>query len=208
MFLRYPLAIIAAFATTFGIFFGMHLLVVETEGALQAPIQGGTIEMVRVKRETAPVEKKREMPQKPQTLDEPPPPQMEMSDPGAPGGAAVTVPIAAPTPQAAVKMRGGPNLGAAPVGNAAATPLVRVQPQCTRKMQLEGINGSALVRFDIGPTGQTLNVTLIDVEPNGYGIESNVVRAIERWKYRPKVVDGQGVVQKGLQVKISFTCSK
>lgn len=208
MFLRYPLAIIAAFATTFGIFFGMHLLVVETEGALQAPIQGGTIEMVRVKRETAPVEKKREMPQKPQTLDEPPPPQMEMSDPGAPGGAAVSMPIAAPTPQAAVKMRGGPNLGAAPVGNAAATPLVRVLPQCTRKMQLEGIEGWVEVRFDIGPTGQTTNASVIDAEPKGYGFESNVLRAIERWKYRPKIVDGQGVVQKGLQVKISFTCSK
>lgn len=202
MFLRYPIAIVAAFATTFGIFFGMHLLIAESEGALQTPIAGSTIEMVRVKRETTPIEKKREMPQKPQDLNEPPPPQMEMSNPNAPGATAVAMPIAAPTPQASVKMRSGPNLGSAPVGNAAATPLVRVLPQCTRKMQLEGIEGWVEIRFDIGPTGQTQNAAVIDAEPKGYGFESTVLRAIERWKYRPKIVDGQGVVQKGLQVKI------
>lgn len=207
MFFRYPIAILAAFSTTFVLFYGMHLLVAESDAAMQEPIAGGTIEMVRVKRETTPIEKKRELPQKPQTQDEPPPPQMEMSDPGAPG-ATVAVPIAAPTPQASVRMRGGPNLGAAPVGNAAATPLVRVLPQCTRKMQLEGIEGWVLVRFDIGPTGKTQNAIAVDAEPKGYGFENSVLRAIGRWKYRPKIVDGQGVVQKGLQVKIKCSLKK
>lgn len=206
MIFRYPLALTLAFGATFGIFFGMHLLVAETDGEMKKPIEGGRIEMVRVKRESRPVEKKREMPQKPETLDEPPPPQMQMSNPGGPGDA-LSVPISAPSPKAAVKLRGGPNLGAAPVGNAAATPLVRVSPQMPRKAQLEGIEGWVEVRFDIGPTGKVINAKVIDAQPRGI-FENAALRAIKRWKYRPKVVDGQGVIQKGLQVRIKFSIDK
>ncbi len=203
MILRYPFAIGAAFAVTTGIFFGMQLLIADSGGELKDRAKSPPIEMVRVKRDTPPVEKKRELPQKPKTSDEPPPPQMEMSDPGAPG-ATVAVPIATPTPQANLNLRAGPNLGAAPVGDSSATPLVRVQPQIPRKARMEGITGSAMVRFDIGPTGRTENVQVIDEEPLGYGFGNAALRAVKRWKYRPKVIDGAAVIQKGLQVRLSF----
>lgn len=200
MILRYPVAIGAAFAVTTGIFFGMQLLIADSGGELKERKPSPPIEMVRVKRESAPIEKKREMPQKPEKMDEPPPPSMEMSDPSAPGAMAA-MPIAAPTPQAAVSLQGGPNLGAA-VADSSATPLVRVQPAVPRKAQLEGVSGRVMVRFDIGPTGKVQNVQIIEAEPTGYGFENAVMRAVKRWKYRPKVVNGQAVVQKGIQVAL------
>lgn len=203
MILRYPFAIGAAFAVTSGIFFGMQLLIADSGGELKDRVKSPPIEMVRVKRDTPPVEKKRELPQKPKTTDEPPPPQMEMSDPGAPG-ASVAVPIATPTPQADLNLRAGPNLGAAPVGDSAATPLVRVNPQMPRKAKMEGIGGRVLVRFDIGPTGRTENVQVIDEEPLGYGFGNAALRAVKRWKYRPKVIDGAAVIQKGIEVLFPF----
>lgn len=204
MILRLPVAMASAFAVTAGIFFGMQLLVADEGGELAERKPSAPIEMVRVKRDTPPVVKKREMPQKPETLDEPPPPSMEMSDPGAPG-ASVAVPIAAPTPSVDVNLRTGPSLGAAPVGDAAATPLVRVNPSMPRKAQLEGVEGLVVVRFDIGPTGKVQNVEVIEENPSGYGFANAALRAVNRWKYRPKVVDGQGVIQKGLQTAIKFT---
>lgn len=203
MILRYPFAIGAAFAVTTGIFFGMQLLIADSGGELKDRAKSPPIEMVRVKRDTPPVEKKRELPQKPKTSDEPPPPQMEMSDPGAPG-ATVAVPIATPTPQANLNLKAGPNLGAAPVGDASATPLVRVNPQMPRKAKMEGVGGRVLVRFDIGPTGRTENVQVIDEEPLGYGFGNAALRAVKRWKYRPKVIDGAAVIQKGIEVLFPF----
>lgn len=203
MILRYPFAIGSAFAVTTGIFFGMQLLIADSDGELKERVKSPPIEMVRVKRDTPPVEKKREMPQKPKTTDEPPPPAMEMSNPGAPG-ASVAVPIAAPTPTANLNLKAGPNLGAAPVGDAAATPLVRVNPTPPRRAQMEGVNGSVLVRFDIGPTGKVMNVQVIEEDPPGYGFGNAVVRAVQRWKYRPKVIDGEGVIQRGMQTRLQF----
>lgn len=203
MILRYPFALGAAFAVTSGIFFGMQLLIADSDGELKERVKSPPIEMVRVKRDTPPMEKKRELPQKPKTTDEPPPPSMEMSDPGAPG-ASVAVPIAAPTPQANLNLKAGPNLGAAAVADSAATPLVRVNPTVPRKAKMEGVGGSVLVRFDIGPTGRTQNIVIIEEQPVGYGFGNAVMRAVSRWKYRPKVIDGQGVIQKGLQVRFPF----
>lgn len=203
MIVRYPFALGAAFAVTTGIFFGMQRLIADNDGELKERVKSPPIEMVRVKRDTPPAEKKRELPQKPKTTDEPPPPAMEMSNPGAPG-ATVSVPIAAPVPTANLDLRAGPNLGAAPVGDAAATPLVRVNPQMPRKAKMEGVGGSVLVRFDIGPTGRTENVEIIEEEPLGYGFGNAALRAVQRWKYRPKVIDGEGVIQRGLQVRFPF----
>jgi len=63
---------------------------------------------------------------------------------------------------------------------------------------------AVLVRFDIGPTGSTRNVRIIDEDPLGFGFGAAAVRAVKRWRYRPQIADGAAVVQKGLQVRLAF----
>lgn len=202
--LRYPLALGGAVVATVAIFFGMQALVSEVEGELLEARKSPPIQMVRVKHEAPPVEKKRELPQKPQTAEEPPPPSMEMSDPTAPS-AAEAVAISAPTPESSFKMQGGTGISTVVAGDTAATPLVRVNPELPLKARAAGIGGRVVVRFDIGPTGNVKNVRIIEEDPTGYGFGKAAKRAVERWKYRPKVIDGQGVIQSGVETELRFT---
>ena len=87
IFARYLLSTAMALGVTFGVFYGMQSLVVQTDAALDKPQSGGVIDFVRVKRESLPEPKKRELPDKPRSVDEPPPPQMQMKS--SEGGAAV-----------------------------------------------------------------------------------------------------------------------
>lgn len=201
--MRYLFTVAAAFVVTGLIFFGMQRLVDEPGGELGARASSPPIEMVRVKRESAPVEKVRELPDKPAMADEPPPPSVSMGQPGAPG-LAVSAATGIATPEANVDVRMGSAIDGAPVGDAAASPMVRVNPTMPRKAHIEQVEGVVLVGFDIGPTGSTQNVRVIEEEPPGFGFGGAARRAIERWRYRAKVVDGQPVLQKGLRVRLSF----
>jgi len=62
-----------------------------------------------------------------------------------------------------------------------------------------------VIRFDIGPTGNVRNVVVVEEEPPGFGFGNAAKRAVERWKYRPKVIDGQGVIQSGVETELRFT---
>ncbi|MCA9538010.1 MAG: energy transducer TonB [Myxococcales bacterium] len=203
IFARYLLSTAMALGVTFGVFYGMQSLVVQTDAALDKPQSGGVIDFVRVKRESLPEPKKRELPDKPRSVDEPPPPQMQMKS--SEGGAAVAAAMAiqAPTPKAEVKLRGGPKLGAAPVSDSSAIPLVRINPQYPRSARQARIEGWVKVRFDVGPTGKVENPVVLDAQPKGV-FESAALAAFRRWKYRPKVVSGQPVVQRGQVTKILF----
>jgi protein TonB len=84
-----------------------------------------------------------------------------------------------------------------------ATPLVQVPPMYPQRAQSRGIEGWVLIEFDISPAGQVLNPRVIDADPAGI-FDRAALRAIERWKYKPQIVDGKPVPQYNKEQLISF----
>lgn len=199
--MRYAASAITAVSATFGLFLFMQHLVVTQDGELKPVVSGGMIDFVRVRHDTPVQTKPRELPKRPETPDEPPPPQVDHSAPDV--GATNIMPIAMPTASAGLKLRGGPKLGAAPSRDGTAIPLVRIQPEYPRLARQNRTEGWVRVRFDISPTGRVENPVVIASQPAGV-FETATIRAFKRWKYRPKVVNGTAVAQRNQVTRIVF----
>lgn len=76
-------------------------------------------------------------------------------------------------------------------------PLVRVPPEYPLRAAERGIEGQVCVEFTVTPEGTVSN-------PEVYYSDSNLlnrtsVRAIERFRYQPKIEDGQPVARPGVR---------
>ena len=61
--------------------------------------------------------------------------------------------------------------------------------------------GWVKMTFDIDRKGHPVNILVVDSNPKGY-FDEEAVRALKSWKYKPQIVDGTPVVQKGREVKL------
>lgn len=88
-------------------------------------------------------------------------------------------------------------------------PIVRVQPQYPRRAQERGIEGYAIVELTVNADGSVPpdSVTVVETEPAGY-FETNSIKAAQKFKYKPKVVNGIGQTVTGVRYKFSFFMDK
>jgi len=201
---RHSVAATAAWGITFGLFFGMQFLIAMGDAPLDDQKKTRVIDFVRVKRDVQVAEKKRELPDRPPPTDQPPPPEFKLSNPKGGEGAAPTMAIAAPKADFEFKMGAGPKLGARPGSRSRSeVPLVRINPQYPRIAAQDGVEGWVRVRFDINPDGQVRNVRVIGAKPRGV-FEQATIRAIKKWKYRPKTNKGAAIWRRGVAEKITF----
>jgi len=146
------------------------------------------------------------MPERPPPIEAPPSTDMT---PDAPSGgelSAATVDIAAPTVSAPVKIARGAAVGTA-VGDTDAVPLMRVEPRYPPRLLQEGVEGWVRLRFSIDRSGRTKNVVVVDSKP-AVVFDEAALAAVRKWKYQPKVVDGQSVERHGLTVRLTFKVPK
>ncbi len=85
-------------------------------------------------------------------------------------------------------------------------PIVRVAPQYPRRAQERGIEGYAIVELTVGADGSvpSESVKVIEAEPNGF-FESAAIKAAQKFKYKPKVVNGKSQQVTGVTYRFSFT---
>ena len=81
-------------------------------------------------------------------------------------------------------------------------PIVRIDPQWPREALLEGIQGWVEVEFTILPDGSVADPRVVNSEPRRV-FDRNALRAILRWKFKPRIVDGQPVSRQATQ-RIDF----
>ncbi|HET8815905.1 MAG TPA: energy transducer TonB [Pseudidiomarina sp.] len=84
-----------------------------------------------------------------------------------------------------------------------ATPIVRINPRYPPAAARDGISGWVLLRFTIDETGGVTDVEVLDSNPRRV-FDQEARRALLRWKYKPKVVDGKAVRQPGQTVQLDF----
>lgn len=107
-------------------------------------------------------------------------------------------------------LTGGPRLGGLMShgtggSDSSVIPLVRIQPQYPRRAAMNGTEGEVLLAFTITPTGTVRDVSVVKANPRGV-FDRAAKRAILKWKFKPKVVDGKAVSQQAQQ-KLVFKLS-
>jgi protein TonB len=195
---RHLSAAFLAIGVTFGLFYIMQALILSEGGALGDP--GGTmIDFVRLKKESELELKKRKMPEKEEPEEPPPPPDLSMSRSQMPdqdlGEMAFAVDIG-------LDMGGGPDLSIA-ASDTDVVPIVRVNPQYPLRAAERGIEGWVQVEFTISRTGTVKNPFVISAKPQNI-FNRAALRAIRKWKYNPRIEDGEPVERPGVKVRLRF----
>jgi protein TonB len=182
--LRYPLAALSAALITFGLLFTMHQLIVGNRMVIEEKAKRFQMDFVRVKREETVERRERKKPQKLERPDAPPPAAAPQQS--GPAEMAIDIPIVG----ADLSLGDGPGLGTG--SDSDVVPLVRVNPQYPAKAASRGTTDDILV---------------LDSNPTGY-FESAARQAVKRYKYKPKVDNGQAVDRPGVEVVLSFELEK
>lgn len=148
-------------------------------------------------------------------ITEPPPPPEE--PPETPDFAAdidsASASMSMSMPSIGVSMdRGSGGLGALQKGQGMSgfdtdvIPVVRVPPTYPRRARQAGIEGWVTMEVTIRPDGTVADAEVIESDPPRLFDEA-AMNAMERWKFRPKVVDGSPVAQRAKQT-IEFTLDR
>jgi len=195
---RLPISVGLACIVTFGLFWAMQALI-SMRGQLREGRPAPSIEFVRLKRESAPEEKKREPPKRQKPEQQPAPPEMNLAKNMNPSEAVGEI---LPMVDTAVELEKASSLGAGG-GDRDVVPLVRVDPEYPPQAKQRRIEGWVDVEFTIGPAGTVEDAKVIDANPRGV-FEQATLRAVRRYRYNPKIVDGVAVARHGVQVRIRF----
>ncbi|BCA79045.1 energy transducer TonB [Desulfuromonas sp. AOP6] len=175
------------------------------------------IEFTRYDRESQTNVRRRVLPEKPKLPQQVTAPKMvstaTVSPPKIP-----QVAMAAPSVEVPVSLVGAPSLAGVlsgvPTGmglgvsggEADLIPLVRITPLYPRMAQMRGLEGEVRVEFTITETGMVMNPTVIDSNPPGV-FEQAALAAIMRWKFKPRMENGQAVSRLATQI-ITFNLNE
>ena len=81
-------------------------------------------------------------------------------------------------------------------------PIVKVQPIYPGRALSRGLEGYVIVEFTVTKAGTTRDVRV--VESSSKMFERNAVQAATKFKYKPRVIDGQPIEVPGVRNKITF----
>lgn len=85
-----------------------------------------------------------------------------------------------------------------------AKPIVRIDPRYPIEAARNGIEGHVIMSFDILPNGSVDNIFIVQSSPQGV-FDNEARKALKRWKYLPKKIDGQVTGFKDQTVRLDFT---
>jgi protein TonB len=92
-------------------------------------------------------------------------------------------------------------------GDGEYLPIVKVAPIYPRRAQTRGISGYCIVEYTVTTTGAIRDPQPVDCQPQGI-FERASVKAAEKFKYKPRVVDGNAIEVAGVQNKFTFELEK
>lgn len=84
-----------------------------------------------------------------------------------------------------------------------AIPMVVIEPRYPRKAAMEAIEGWVRFEFTVSPDGSPKDIKVIDAKPRRI-FERDAKKAIYKWKFKPRVVDGKAVEQPGMRYTMEF----
>ncbi len=88
-------------------------------------------------------------------------------------------------------------------GDGEYLPIVKVAPIYPRRAQTRGISGYCIVEYTVTKTGSIRDPIAIDCQPSGI-FDRASVKAATKFKYKPRVVDGEPIEVAGVQNKFTY----
>ncbi|WP_438864603.1 M56 family metallopeptidase [Neptunicella sp.] len=84
-----------------------------------------------------------------------------------------------------------------------ASPVQRVEPLYPLEAAEQKIEGSVVLQFDIDVDGTTSNIKVIKAIPEQV-FEKESIKALQQWRYKPRIVGGQAQKQTNLLVQLDY----
>ena len=84
-----------------------------------------------------------------------------------------------------------------------ATPIVRIEPKYPIQAARDGKEGYVILSFTINKIGGVEDVKVLEAKPKRV-FDKEAKRALRKWKYKPKVVNGKAMKQTNLTVQLDF----
>ncbi|MEE8119256.1 MAG: energy transducer TonB [Gammaproteobacteria bacterium] len=192
--MRYAISAALGLIVAILLFFVMQNLVAGVGSKRPEATDTSFVDFIRVRRDEQTRTKQREVPKKPQPPKKPPPPQLEVAQqeqrPQTP-----QLDINMPRLDIPFGAGSGPFLGgfsAAMSGDGDVIPIVQIEPQWPRDALIEGIEGIVVIEFTINEDGTVSDPRVVSADPPRI-FNRNALRALLRWKFKPRIIDGQPV---------------
>lgn len=205
-YLRLPAAALCGAAVTLGLFLLMNQLISAAAERSSDPGSVTGIHFGKVEIPDEVVSRSRSKPPPPPPVAElPPRPMMQLSPVAQQGFAELRMELpdleVPPAPGGGLFIGG--YLQAAPASEGEIIPVVVIRPLYPREAAVAGIEGWVRVEFTITETGAVKDPTIVAADPPRV-FNREALRAILKWKFKPRVVDGVAVERRATQV-IDFT---
>ena len=188
---RYAISFGSALAVVFGLFWLMQFLIATANRELGTEEVGKLVEFIQPDRIQT-VDTRR--PPKPPTTKPPPetpPPEMDQVAPET-DPLSVSIDMDMRFTGSRVGFAGGDYL-----------PLFKVEPRYPPRALSRGIEGYVIVEFTVTVQGTTKDHVVVEANPSGI-FDRAAIQAAQKFKYKPRVVDGQPIEVPGVQNKITF----
>ena len=192
---RYAFSIALGAVVTFGLLFIMQLLIATGQDALTETQSFRLGDFVRVERNEV-IDTKKDKPEKPPEPELPP--DMPSPDMSSNLDNVLGVSISAPTLNASLNVA---RIGFG-VNDGEYLPIVKVAPIYPSRALSRGIEGYVIVEFTVTRTGAVRDVFV--VESTSSLFERSATEAALKFKYKPRVIDGEPVEVTGVRNKITF----
>ncbi len=204
MVLRIALGLVLGAFVTLALFWIMQYLIVSADRGLDDAKRGALLDFVRVKKNEI-VERKQIKPRKPPPPEAPPPeppaPKLDELTPSAEKIAITAVSVETDIDLSS----GGFSLG---VGEGDYLPIVKVAPIYPQGAVSRGVEGHCIVEYTVTRSGTTRDVQVVPDQCTSSLFEKASVAAASKFKYKPRVVDGEAVEVSGVRNKFTYELEK
>jgi protein TonB len=198
-FIRMLFGILIGAIVTAALFWFMQYLIETADRELNEGASGHLVDFVRLKRDES-IQRRQLKPKKPPPPEAPPPqpptPQLDSLDPNAEKIAISAAPV-----ETEIEMSGGFSLG---VGEGDYLPIVKVAPIYPQRALSRGIEGYCVVQYVVTKNGTIREPFVVEDQCTSSLFQRASIQAALKFKYKPRVMDGQAVEVPGVQNKFTF----
>jgi len=196
---RLIIGVVFGLIVTAALFWTMQYLIETADRELNEGASGSLVDFVRLKRDES-IQRRQLKPKKPPPPDAPPPqpptPQLDNLNPNAEKIAISAAPV-----ETDIEMSGGFSLG---VGEGDYLPIVKVAPIYPQRALSRGVEGYCVVQYTVTKQGTIRDPFVIEDQCTSSLFHRASIQAALKFKYKPRVIDGQAVEVPGVQNKFTY----
>jgi protein TonB len=195
MIARYAIAIGLGTSITFGLLFLMQYMIATGKAVVNDDDAFRFVDFVRVEREQL-IETKKDKPEKPPEPEQ----QPDMPSPDSLDNFESSLGISVNSPNMSMSANvGGLGFG---VSDGEYLPIVKVAPVYPSRAASRGLEGYVIVEYTVTRQGTTRDVVVVETSSSLF--DRAAVDSAAKYKYKPRVINGEAVEVPGVRTIIRF----